>query len=151
MGLLPSLIDLSEQHQRQLRNFTPAIAQSRKLDLHHFQPEIEVLAESPSGHFLSEVTIARRDDPHVDFPGRRTSQSLHYTILNNAQQLGLHFQRQFRDFVQEQRALVGGLKNPLPVTCCARESSLYVAQQIAFRERRRNSRAINRYQFAVKP
>ena len=60
--------------------------------------------------------------------------ALHHAIMNNAQQLGLHFQGQLRDFVQEQRALVGSLKNPLPVARRTRERPPYVTQKIAFRQ-----------------
>ena len=118
--------------------------------MHNFKAEIEVLAESSGRHFISKVAIARGDDSHIDFPERRTPDPLHYAILYDAQQLSLHFRRQFGDFIEEQRALVGRLKNSLPVAGRSCECSLYVAQEIAFSQRRRNSRAVNRHQPAMK-
>jgi hypothetical protein len=50
------------------------------------------------------------DDAHVDRVFLRGAERAHGALLDGAQQLGLHGQRQVADLVEEQRAALGRLE-----------------------------------------
>ena len=56
---------------------------------------------------LLEVAMGGANDSHVDMHGLVITESSDLTCLKHAEQLGLHRQRQFTDFIQEDGAAVG--------------------------------------------
>ena len=68
----------------------------------------------------------------------------HFFFLQDAQQLGLQFQRQFADFVEEDCAAIGGLKQSLLRFQRSGEGSLFVAEQLAFDQRGHQRSAVDR-------
>ena len=63
---------------------------------------------------LLEVAVGRRDDADVDLDRLAAADALELALLQHAQQLDLHLQRQVADLVEEQRAAVGQLEAPEP-------------------------------------
>ena len=59
--------------------------------------------------------MRRADDAHVDCFFLRRSDLAHLLLLDRAQQLHLHLQRQVGDFVEKQRAAVGRLEKSVAV------------------------------------
>ena len=71
------------------------------------EPEVEVLAERPARDLGVEVAVGRGDEADVDRPRLApppTRSDL--ALLEHAQQLGLHRQRQLADLVEEHGAAV---------------------------------------------
>ena len=73
----------------------------------------------------------------------------HALLLDDAQQLHLHVQRQVGDFVQEQRAALGGLDQALLVGDRAGEAALLVAEQLAFHQLGGDGAAVHRHERPV--
>src|SRR5262249_37451266 len=61
-------------------------------------------------------------------------------------QLRLQLVRQLADFVQEERAPVGGLEAPDSWSLGSREGPPLVAEELRFEEGRRNRRAVDRHE-----
>ena len=64
-------------------------------------------------------------------------------FLDEAEQLDLHFEREIADFVEEGGAAVGQLDQSLLVLDGAAESTLDVAEQLAFHERAHQRAAVD--------
>ena len=62
-----------------------------------------------------QVLIGRCDKADVYGDRAIAAQRHDFTAFEYAQQLGLQWRRQITDFVEEQRAFVGGLKTARPV------------------------------------
>ena len=75
-----------------------------------------------------------RDDAHVDLDRLVAAHALELALLQHAQELDLHLQRQVADLVEEQRAAVGELEAALPPRHGAGERALLVAEQLALEE-----------------
>src|SRR6185503_19428660 len=96
-------------HER--RNVFPMLTERRQRDRKHVEAVIQIAAKSSFSHFFSEVAIGRGDDSHVDVDGPRTAETFDLSFLQHAQQLGLHFERQLADLVEENRAAIGQLES----------------------------------------
>ena len=83
------------------------------------------------------------DHAHVHAPALVRADRGHHAILEDAQQLGLHRERQLAELVEEQRAAVGGAEQALAVCVGARERPLAVAEQRALDQRLRQRAAVD--------
>ena len=86
------------------------LAQRRQLQLHHVEPEEQILAERAGLDHLVQIMVGGRDDPHQDRPRMRVAHRDHHALLEHAQQRRLHVQRQRGYLIEEQRPPVGRLK-----------------------------------------
>src|SRR4051812_596732 len=130
--LAVSLRMLLEEVTREQRHVFAALAHGRKVDLDRVQTEQQVLPESPSRHFLVEVGIGGREDPDVHATRPRRSDTLEFTRLEHAQQLGLEAERDVRDLVEEERAAVRELEASHAVCLRVGERTFHVAEELAF-------------------
>ena len=90
-----------------------------------------------------EIAVGGGDDAHVHFDSLVAAHRTHFFFLQHAQQLGLHFQRQFADFVQENRTGIGRLKKSLLRFQRSGEGAFFVAEEFAFNQRRNQRAAID--------
>ena len=74
------------------------------------EPVVEVLAEVARRDLLLEVAVGRGDQAHVDLDRLDAADALELALLERAQQLHLHLDRDLADLVEEQRAAVGQLE-----------------------------------------
>jgi hypothetical protein len=74
-----------------------------------FHPVIEVQAKPVRFNLPFEILVRRRDDPNVDGDLLDASQTVELLLFQDPQQLHLDGRRQLADFVEENRASVGGL------------------------------------------
>src|SRR5215472_8527213 len=72
-------------------------------------------------------------------------------VLQDAQQLRLHHQWQFADFIQKDRAAIGRFKQPGPRPLGAGEGAAGVAEEFRLDQLRRNGRAVDRHESAAAP
>ena len=88
----------------------------------------KVLAEAPFAHQLTQIDVGGRQNAHVHLDGFRAAQAHEFALLDDAQQLGLRFRADGGDFVEENRALIGDLEEPLLRGDGAGEGALDVAE-----------------------
>src|SRR2546422_349133 len=89
------------------------------------------------------------DDAHVDRVFLGGADLAHALLLDRAQQLYLHRERQLGDLVQEQRAAARCLEEALAVLGSAGERALLVAEELALHEGIRNGAAVDRHEGLV--
>src|SRR4029453_1450243 len=100
---------LDEEHD-QLRDVGDPFPQRRHSHWKHVQAVEEIGPEFSSRYFLLQHPIGRGDDAYVDLHRAAASDRFELLLLQYAQQLDLHVQRQLADFVEEDRAPVGQLE-----------------------------------------
>ena len=79
---------------------------------------------------------------------RAAAHPLHHALLQHAQDLGLRGEAEVADLVQEERAAVGLLKLP-HARIHARGDAFFDAEQLAFQQRLRQRRAVQRHERAA--
>ena len=113
------------------------------LDGEDVQPVIEVFAEAALGHLLGQIAVGGRDDAHVDLDRALGADRIDLALLQRAQQLDLHVERQLADLVQEQGAAVGLLELAQVLVGGAGEAALFVAEQDRFDQILRDGAAVD--------
>ena len=89
-----------------------ALAQRGQANRHDVEAVEEVLAERPAGDELLQIAVGRRDEAHVDADRLDAADALELALLQHAQELHLHLDRDLADLVEEERAAVGELEAP---------------------------------------
>jgi hypothetical protein len=120
----------------------PALAQRGDLDLHHAQPIVQILPETPLLALGAQVEIRRRDDAHVDGARVGGAERADLPVLQYAQQAHLHARMGLAHLVEEHRATVSDLEQALLVRVGTGERSARVAEELALEQRVRQRRAI---------
>src|ERR1041385_6585364 len=110
---------------------------------HYVQAEIQVLAKSPVTISELKITVCRGNHPHVDLDLIVAANRTHFFFLQRAEQLGLHLERQFADFVEKDGARVRRLEESLLGFDGSGESAFLVAEEFAFDQRRHQGAAID--------
>ena len=80
---------------------------------------------------------------------RDTAQAFELAVLQNAQKLRLHLQRQLADFIEKQRAAMSQLEPSDALRRWPGERAFFVAEQFAFDQARRDRRAIQLHERAL--
>ncbi len=90
---------------------------------------IQILPKISLPAQLFQVAVC--GDDYSDIHGDRlvAADALHFSLLQHAQQLGLHECGHVADFVQEQRAAMGLLKLAQMPGCGAGEGAFFVAEK----------------------
>ncbi len=117
------------------RDVLAALAERRHRHRHDGEPEIKVLAEFPAGHLALQIALGRGDDAHVGLDRFVAADAAKLARLEDAQELGLHVEREIADFVEEHRAALGELERALARGDRARERAALVAEELALDER----------------
>src|ERR1700736_2263849 len=109
-------------------NVGAAVAESRQMYGHDVEAKIEVLAEGAIAISGFEIAVGSGDDTHVDVHLFIAADGANFFFLEHAKELGLHFQGQLANFVQEDSATIGGLKQSGFRPGRSRESALFIAE-----------------------
>ena len=108
--LAVGVVVLLQEKLHQQWNVFQAFGQRRNADLDGTQPVEKILAKTAGQHFGAQIAVGGGDQAHVDLLTSRGAYALDFAVLDDPQQLGLHGQRGFANFVQEHRAAVGVLE-----------------------------------------
>src|SRR5450631_1424671 len=118
-------------------------------DGENVEPVEQVFPESAVLDLFLQVPVGGRDDPYVGLNGAGTAQPLKLAVLDDPEQFGLQLQRHLADFVEEYGAAVGQLEAPDLPGIRPGEGTLFPPEELAFHQGRRQSRAVDRYQWPV--
>src|SRR5262249_26837391 len=110
------------------------LSQRRRAEADDVEPVIEVLTESAGADQRLEFLVGRRDDPDIDRDRLRAADALEGHLLEHAEQLGLDFEVDVADLVEEERSAVGLFESPDPVAIGAGEGPSDVAEQLALEQ-----------------
>ena len=115
----------------------------RHVQGHHVEAEVKVFAERSVLVSRFKIAVGGGDHAHVDLNPLVAAHRTHFFFLQYAQQFGLQFQRQFADFVEKDRAAIGGLEQSLLRFQGSGECSLFIAEEFAFDQRGHERSAID--------
>src|SRR5690349_3587563 len=90
-------------------NILLALPERRNLDWKDVQAVKKVLAKATGGDGLLQIAVGGANDANIGVPRAIIADALIFFLLQKAQQLALHVQRELADFVQEQCALFRSL------------------------------------------
>ena len=125
------------------RHVRAALAQRRQGDRDHLQTVEEILAEAPLSDLLGEVLVRRGDDADVDPDGAVGADRADLAVLEHPQQLHLQGGAHLGDLVEEDRAAVGGLKEPAACTGRTGEGATLVPEHLGLEEFGRDGAAVD--------
>ena len=103
-------------------------------DRENVEAVVEVCAEFAGFHHLGEVAIGGGDQAGVGADGARTAEAFEFALLQNAQEFGLQLDRNFADFVEEDRAAMGQFEAADALRDGAGEGAFFVAEQLTFEQ-----------------
>ncbi len=129
-----------------LGHVAATLAQRRDAQFDDVDAVEEILAEQALFDQRGEVLVRGREDADVHRNLVAAADRAHRFFLDRAQQFHLHVQRQFGDFVEEQRAALGGLEQAFLVDMRAGEAALAVAEELALHQFGRNGAAVDRHE-----
>ncbi len=119
------------------------LAQRRQMNRENTQPVEQIATEPARLHLRLEVAVARGDHPNVCLEGAIVADALELALLQDAQQLRLHVERDFTHLVQEQGSTRGELEAAHAVAMRAGERPLHVTEELALEELVRDRSAIH--------
>src|SRR6267154_5241614 len=126
----------------QERDVFGTLAERRDVDRKDVEPVKQILPECSCGNRFRQVAVGRRQEADVHVNRVAVAHALDLVILKDAEQGDLGFRRQIADFVEENRATVGGFESPQTSLQRARERALLVAKELRRDERRRDGCAV---------
>ena len=112
------------------------LAKRRQKYRHDVQTIVEVLAKRAVADHLGQIAVGGGNQADIDVAFVGIADFFDLFRLQRPQQFSLGFHAQVADFVEEQRALVGGLEQPLLRGDGPAERAFHVAEQLAFQQRR---------------
>src|SRR5882757_8311470 len=123
-------------------NVGSPVAQRGKMYGDDVQAEIKVLAEGAVAISGFQVAIGGGDNAYVDCDVRIAAYWPNFLLLQDAQELGLHFERQLANFIEEDCAAVGGLKETGFCFYGSGEGAFFVAEEFALHQSRDQRTAV---------
>src|SRR5271170_265913 len=106
------------------------------------QPIVEVLTELSLGDGLAKVAVGGGDDAHVHFDRHVATDSLELQLLQDAQELGLNFQRDFANLVKKNRPPMRKLETADVLRDRPAKRPAFVAKQLTFDQPCRQRRTV---------
>ena len=115
----------------------------RGRELDHVQAVVEIEAETAGRHLAGQIAAGGGDDPHVDGNAAMAAHRDHRPLLDDAEQLGLEFEAEFPDFVEEDGSAVGRAEAAQRVAVGPGKRPLDVAKELAGKQRCGNGGAVD--------
>src|SRR6267142_5800884 len=116
----------------QERDVIRPLSQCGDLDWKYIEPVVEVFAKAARRNFLLQVTIGRAYDTHIRKPRPVLAHTLVTLFLQDTEQFALQFQRNFPDFIEENRPAFSRLETSGAVFDRPGKSATRVAKEFAF-------------------
>src|SRR5438445_10155819 len=107
------------------------------------QAKIQIVPEVTGTVCGFQIAIGGRDDARVNLEFLIAAHRAHLLLLQEPKKLGLHFERQFSNFVQENGAAIRRLEKACLGPLSASKGASFVAEKFTFDERRNQRAAVN--------
>ncbi len=121
-----------------------ALAQRRQFERDDVQSVIEVFTELAGLGQGFQVAVGGRDQAHIDLLRLHRANPTNLTFLQHPEQPSLSLERQFADFVEEQRSAVGGFDQACTSSAGAGKGTFLMAEQFGLDQCFRNGCTVNR-------
>src|SRR5579885_598427 len=150
-ALLAGHLAVPQELADEQRDVLDALAQRRNAQRHDVDAVVEVLPHPSLRHELGQVHVGRADDPHVHLDAAVRAELLDLPLLEHAEQLELHVERDALDIVEKERAAARQLDLAHAVVNRARERAALVAEELALEQRVGERGAVDGDEAAVLP
>ena len=121
-----------------------AFTERRHHHRHHLDSEIEVFPEAFRLDRFFEIHMRRTDDAHIYGDFAVVAYARNMLFLQHAEELHLHIQRKFADFIEKNRSTIGLLEKALACFDGSRKGTLGVSEQERFHQVLRDGAAVHR-------
>ena len=128
----------------QRQYITMPFPQGRQPRLRDVQAIQQIETETAGGNGMLEIDVGRRHQAYIHGNRFARTDAHHLALLQHPQQLNLHGQRQVADFIQKQRAAMGGLEPAFAPAHRTGKRTGLMTEQFAFREVIADGAAIDR-------
>src|SRR3984957_9554565 len=112
------------------------------MDWENIQAKEEIGPEPLLAHHRFQIAVRRGNQTRIRPKCARASQPLEFPLLQNAKEFGLQFERNFSNFVQENRTPVSHFEAANALRDRSGKCAFLVSEQLAFEQSRRNGRAV---------
>ena len=148
-GLVVLGVHLADEMLRQHDDIRTAVLEFWKIDGEDVQAIVEVFAEFSLRHQFLQIPAGRGNDAHVALEFLVAAHPRKGALLDVAQKLDLHRQRDVADLVQKERSAIGGLGASDASGEGASEGALFVAKEFTFHQCLGQGRAIQGHEWSV--
>src|SRR5579859_920842 len=114
----------------QQRNIFLAFAQWRNSNRKNVQAIKQIGTKPVFFHHLCKVAVSGSYQAGVCADGATAAQTLEFPLLQDAQELGLQFKRDFTDFIKKYRSPIGEFKAPDALRDGASESTFLMPKEL---------------------
>jgi hypothetical protein len=104
-----------------------------------------------SGRRGRQIPVGGGDQAGVGAPGAGAAQALELLLLQDAQELGLHLERELADLIEKERAMVSQLEAAEALRHGPGKGAFLVPEELTFEQSRRDGRAIERHEGVATP
>src|SRR5438552_15778575 len=125
---------LVEQPTSEREDVARPFAQRRDGQRDDFQPVVQVFAKAAVPDGRRQIAVRRGNESNVGALRAVAAQALVLALLQHAQQLGLHDERQLADLVEEERATARGLDAPRTGPIGPGERAALMAEELALQQ-----------------
>jgi hypothetical protein len=119
-----------------------AFAQGRDVEADNVDAVEEILAEEAGGDARGQIAMGGGDEAYVYPPAPIAADRSHLTVLEYAEELCLHRERQLRDFIEKERPSVRPFEEARAIRGRAGKGATDVAEEGRFEEPLRDRSAI---------
>src|SRR5271157_678691 len=130
--------------------FAP-FAQRRDFNGKHPQPVEKVLAKLIIPNHAFQIAMRGRNQTNLNLDGLCTSEAFKLLFLQGTQEFRLQIHADVADLVKKKTAVIRQLKAASLLHEGTRESTLFVAEEFAFHQTRRNRRTVQTNKCALPP
>ncbi|OIQ76326.1 hypothetical protein GALL_419930 [mine drainage metagenome] len=136
--------NVGQQRIDQHRQVVEPLAQGRQRHPDHIEPVVQILPELALRHHLVQIAVGGADQAHIHRHFSGFADRAHPALLHGAQQLGLHRQRQFADFVEKQRPPLRRREKAGVIGRRPGERTLAITEKFGFEQMLGNGAAVHR-------
>ena len=116
------------------------------MQAYNFQAVIKIRPESVCLNQRLQILVGGCDTPEIHVEGLRAPDPYNLFLLQHAHQIGLGFQADVADLIQEYRAAISHLELALLAELRARKRTAFMAKQFAFEQGLRQRPAVDGHQ-----
>ena len=131
------------------RDVAAPFAQGRQVNRTDMQAVVEITAKTTQSHLLGQIAVGRDHQAKIGLDRGGATHWFVGPLLQQAQQLDLHGQRQLADLVEKKRAFLGRGHPAAARSPGASEGAAHVTEQLALDERLGDGAAVDRDEGAV--
>src|SRR5215470_9392162 len=143
--------NVSDKGVREGQNVAGTVSQGRNLQLEHVEAIVQVFAKTAAFHSLAQIAVGCGNYAYISVQNAIAAKPLKFTVLQQAQELGLGSKSHLANFIQKQDATSGLLDLSGFGFESSGKSAGFEAEKLGFQEMLRQRRAIHSDKWTIAP